>query len=102
MNPSIRSARALTIGSLTAAILSTLATAALAVGPTTTLGTRGSISQPNPAITANASGAWKDYDRAAQYPRIVTLPLQFITMPSGKKLAVLVTVPADASGKPVA
>ena len=101
MNTSIRGARAFAIGSLTAAILSAVASAAFAAGPTTTLGTRGSISQPNPAITANAQGAWKNYERAAQYPKIVTLPLQFITMPSGKKLAVLVTVPADAAGKPV-
>ena len=42
------------------------------------------------------------YDRAADYPNAVTLPLQFITLSSGKKLAVLVTMPADAKNQPVA
>lgn len=86
---------------LALAMLSAVAVTAWA-GPTTTLGTRGANSQPNPAITTNANGAWQAYTRAAQYPDVVTLPLQFITMKSGKKLAVLVSVPADAKGKPVA
>ena len=71
---------------------------------TTTLGTRGKLAQANPPLTSNASAAWGTtaYDRAADYPNTVTLPLQFITLSSGKRLAVLVTVPADASNKPVA
>ncbi len=70
---------------------------------TTTLGTRGSLSQFNPAINTNAASVtWKEYTRAVDYPDSVTLPLQFITMANGKKLAALVTVPADAKGKPVA
>jgi uncharacterized protein len=70
---------------------------------TTTLGTRGSLSQFNPPITTNAASVtWKEYTRPVDYPDSVTLPLQFITMANGKKLAALVTVPADAKGKPVA
>ncbi|MDE2419604.1 MAG: CocE/NonD family hydrolase [Gammaproteobacteria bacterium] len=67
----------------------------------TTLGTRNSTSQSNPAITTNSGATWKNYSRAAQYPGAVTLPLQFITLSTGQKLAVLVSVPADASGKPI-
>lgn len=88
--------------------LSTLAANLLCAGltsswaaPTTTLGTRGSVSQANPAVTANANGAWKDYSRAEEHAGAVTLPLQFITMKNGQKLAVLVSVPADAKGNPV-
>lgn len=69
---------------------------------TTTMGTRGSLSQANTPITTNASGAWVDYKRDEQYPKVVTLPLQFITTSTGQKLAVLVSVPADANGNPVA
>jgi uncharacterized protein len=69
---------------------------------TTTLGTRGSLSQANPAVSSNAGSTWFQYDRAEQFPNIATLPLQFITTRSGQKLAVLVTVPADWKGKPVA
>jgi len=84
------------------AVLSRRAAGAFAAPGTTTLGTRGSLSQANPAITANAGAVWKDYSRAEQYPKAVTLPLQFITMKNGQRLAVLVSVPADANGKPVA
>jgi putative CocE/NonD family hydrolase len=69
--------------------------------PTTTLGTRGSLSQPNPAITTNADGAWTNYTRPADYPRVLTLPLQFIPLKSGQQLAVLVSVPADSAGNAV-
>jgi putative CocE/NonD family hydrolase len=71
---------------------------------TTTLGTRGVLARANPAITTNAGAAWGTtaYDRAADHPNSVTLPLQFITLSSGKRLAVLVTVPADARNQPVA
>lgn len=68
---------------------------------TTTLGTRNSASQSNPAVTVNAGATWKNYTRAEQYPNAVTLPLQFITLSTGKKLAVLVSVPADANGKAI-
>lgn len=73
-----------------------------ASGGTTTLGTRLALSQNNPAVTDNASAKWKKYSRAADYPDIVELPLQFITLKSGQKLGVLVGLPADAHGNVVA
>lgn len=93
--------RSFALSSLAAAALSVVTTASFA-GPTTTLGTRGSVSQANPPVTSNANATWQKYARDAQYPDAVTLPLQFITMKSGKKLAVLVSVPADSSGRAVA
>ena len=76
-------------------------TIALGAGPTTTLGTRGSTSTPNPAIVANDGAAWTEYTRPADHPRIHQYPLEFITLRSGQKLGVLVTVPADEQGRPV-
>ena len=72
-----------------------------AFAQTTTLGTRGSTSQANPAVTTNAGAVWQSYTRAEDYPRTTTLPLQFITTSTGQKLAVLVSVPADVWGKAV-
>lgn len=100
MQRSTQGVRAFALSSLAAILLAAGVTSAMAA-TTTTLGTRGSTSQANPAITANANGAWKDYTRAEEYPKAVTLPLQFITMKNGQKLAVLVSVPADAKGNPV-
>jgi putative CocE/NonD family hydrolase len=77
------------------------APAAHAAGATTTLGTRGSLAQPNPPIFIQDRDAWQDYTRAEDFEGSVTLPLQFITTRSGKKLAVLVSVPANAAGEPV-
>ena len=86
---------------LTMAMLSVGAMSA-ATAQTTTMGTRGSTSQLNSAINTNASSTWKTmYSRAADYPGVVTLPLQFITTKNGQKLAVLVSMPADANGNPV-
>ncbi len=68
---------------------------------TTTLGTRSSVSQPNPPITTNPDASWKNYSRSPDYPNAVTLPLQFITTKSGDKLAVLISVPADAYGRQI-
>jgi putative CocE/NonD family hydrolase len=73
--------------------------AAAATAQTTTLGTRGSTSQANPAITTNAGATWQGYSRAAQYPNAITLPLQYITLSSGKKIAALVSVPANIWGQ---
>jgi putative CocE/NonD family hydrolase len=100
MQRSTQGLRAFALTSLAATLLSLGVTSAFAA-PTTTLGTRGSLSSANVAITANANGAWKDYSRAEEYAGAVTLPLQFITMKNGQKLAVLVSVPADAKGNPV-
>ncbi|MES2090479.1 MAG: CocE/NonD family hydrolase [Pseudomonadota bacterium] len=84
-----------------AAALLALGATSLAIAQTTTLGTRGSTSQYNAAITTNANSTWKEYTRAEDYASSVTLPLQFITTRSGQKLGVLVSVPADANGNPV-
>lgn len=89
-------------GLLFAALVLALQSVAALAGPdTTTLGTRDTLSQPNPPITENAGAQWTDYSRARQYPRAVTLPLQFLTTESGEKLAVMVSVPADINGNPV-
>jgi len=53
-----------------------------------------------PPNYSNAGATWADYTRAEVYPGVVTLPLQFITLTTGERLAVLVSVPADANGKP--
>lgn len=76
--------------------------AAPALAQTTTLGTRGTLSAPNPAVTANTGAAWPAtaYTRAPDHPRAVTLPLQFIRLSSGKQLSVLVSMPADLFGFP--
>jgi uncharacterized protein len=96
----IRAGRALC--KLAAAAL-TLGAMGTADAQTTTLGTRSALSQANPPLTTNAAASWTTpYTRAEDYPNILTLPLQFIPLKGGKKLAVLVTVPADASGRAVA
>ncbi|MBI5924328.1 MAG: CocE/NonD family hydrolase [Aquabacterium sp.] len=84
------------------AALVTMGVAASAAAQTTTLGTRGTTSQYNTAITTNAGSTWKEYTRAEDYTDSTTLPLQFITTAKGQKIAVLVSVPADAKGNPVA
>ncbi|MBH1987936.1 MAG: CocE/NonD family hydrolase [Burkholderiales bacterium] len=94
------SVRTFALRGLTAALLAAGATS-LAIAQTTTLGTRGATSVSTTAITTNAGSTWAEYKRAEDHPDSVTLPLQFITTPAGQKLAVLVSVPADASGKPV-
>lgn len=100
MNTTPTAVRTLALRGLTAALLAAGATS-LAIAQTTTLGTRGATSVSTPAITTNAGSTWAEYKRAEDHPDSVTLPLQFITTPAGQKLAVLVSVPADASGKPV-
>lgn len=84
---------------IAAALLAVGATG-LAMAQTTTLGTRGTTSQANTAITTNAGSTWKEYTRDEDHAGSVTLPLQFISTKSGQRLAVLVSVPADASGNP--
>lgn len=95
---STTTARTLALRGIAAALL-TIGLGTTATAQTTTLGTRGSTSQDNAAINTNANSTWKEYTRAEDYPGSITLPLQFITTKSGQKLAVLVSVPADASGK---
>lgn len=83
------------------AALVAIGAAASAGAQTTTMGTRGSTSQYNTAITTNAGSTWKEYTRAEDHADSTTLPLQFITTAKGQKIAVLVSVPADAKGNPV-
>jgi len=66
------------------------------------LGTRSAESLPQSTITSNAGAKWVDYNPAVLYPKTVTTNNQFITMKDGVKLAVSVTLPADASGKAIA
>ncbi len=99
--PGTRSSRHVALRSAMAALIA-LCVGGAATAQTTTLGTRGSTASDSTAITTNAGSTWKEYKRAAEYADAVSLPLQFITMADGKKLAVRVTVPADAKGKPVA
>lgn len=67
----------------------------------TKLGTRAAPSQPQTPVTANANAQWQRYDRPAEFPKAVTLPAQWVTMRDGTRIAVYVTLPADASGRPV-
>ena len=101
MQHSFSGVSTLALRGLVAALVAT-GMAASASAQTTTLGTRGSTSQANSAITTNAGSTWKEYSRAEDYADSVTLPLQFITTAKGQKIAVLVSVPADAKGNPVA
>ncbi|MFT3858921.1 MAG: CocE/NonD family hydrolase [Aquabacterium sp.] len=103
MTPRKGSTRRAAFTAIAAATLAVTALSAtsLATAQTTTMGTRASLSQPYTALTSNAGSTWKEYTRDADYPDAITLPLQFITMKNGKKLAVLISVPADAKGKQV-
>lgn len=68
---------------------------------TTTLGTRTTLSKPNPPVTTNADAVWQDYDRDEDYPNVITLPLDWIETREGDMLAVLVSVPADEDDNPI-
>lgn len=70
-----------------------------ATAQTTTLGTRGTLSQPNVPTTSNPYVNWSTYDRKADYPRSISLPLQYITTSTGDKLSVRVSVPANLLGQ---
>lgn len=70
------------------------------IAQTTTLGTRSSLSQANPPIASNAEASWSHYDRAAEYPSVRSLPVQYITTSTGEKLSVRVSVPANSKGEP--
>jgi putative CocE/NonD family hydrolase len=67
----------------------------------TTLGTRALESHPQKTITANSGAKWVDYNPDVLYPGAVTTNNEFITMADGVKLAVSVTLPADASGNAI-
>ena len=65
-----------------------------------TLGTSTTPAVQGRAITANASGIWTAYDPPADFAGIARMPVQFITMRDGTRLATYVTLPADAAGNP--
>ena len=67
----------------------------------TTLGTRNQASQAYGSSAGNGNAVWQDYDPPMLHEGMVALPTQFITMRDGVKLAVSVTLPADAAGKAV-
>ena len=59
-----------------------------------------SLTVPHPTpTTTNPYANWSTYDRAADYPRAISLPLQYITTSTGDKLSVRVSVPANIWGK---
>lgn len=64
-------------------------------------GTRGLASQPNVQVPAT-TGKWQDYNPAVLYPKTAQLPMQYITLMDGTRLAAYVTLPADANGNAVA
>ena len=68
-------------------------------GDVTTLGTRGEARRAYGASAGNAGAVWRDYDPPMSHEGMATLPAQFITLRDGTRLAVRVTLPADATGK---
>lgn len=91
-----RTLRPLTLAALATCLLASAATHVAA--QTTTLGTRATLSQANPPATSNGWATWSTYDRKADYPRSISLPLQYITTSTGDKLSVRVAVPANFLG----
>lgn len=74
--------------------------------PTTTLkntklGTRLHESAVQTPVMYQASSTWEHYTRPYEYPNTVTLPTQWLTMRDGTQIAIYVTLPADADGRPV-
>ena len=63
-----------------------------------TLGTSTTSACEGSAITANANATWTAYDPPAAFAGIARMPVQFITMRDGVRLATYVTLPADADG----
>ena len=67
----------------------------------TRLGTRAAPSKEQVPLLSNADAQWRLYDRPEDYPRIKSLPTQWITMRDGTRIAIYVTVPADEFGNAV-
>lgn len=61
----------------------------------TKLGTRQFESQVQRPLLTNADAKWSNYTRDYDYPNMVTLPVQWIKMRNGTKIAIRVTLPAD-------
>jgi putative CocE/NonD family hydrolase len=68
----------------------------------TTLGTREHGAEAGRSIVSNADAQWSDYDPPAAYPDAAQLPLQYITMRDGVKLAAYISLPAGDDGEAVA
>lgn len=96
MNIRTRALRPLTLAVLSSCLMAGALSSAVA--QTTTLGTRGTLSQANAPTTTNPYANWSTYDRKADYPRSISLPLQYITTSKGDKLSVRVSVPANLLG----
>ena len=96
MNIRTRALRPLTLAVLSSCLMAGALSSAVA--QTTTLGTRGTLSQANSPTTTNPYANWSTYDRKADYPRAISLPLQYITTSKGDKLSVRVSVPANLLG----
>lgn len=86
MNIRTRTLRPLTLAVLSSCLMAGALSSAVA--QTTTLGTRGTLSQANAPTTTNPYANWSTYDRKADYPRSISLPLQYITTSKGDKLSV--------------
>jgi hypothetical protein len=69
--------------------------------PRTTLGTRALEAKNVEVDTSNATSDWQAYEREAEYEGVNTQPLRYITLESGKRLAIRVTLPRDAKGRTV-
>ncbi len=65
-----------------------------------TLGSRDAAAVEGSAITTNGNAAWTAYDPPAAFAGIARMPVQFITLRDGVRLATYVTLPADAAGNP--
>ncbi|MES2088518.1 MAG: CocE/NonD family hydrolase [Pseudomonadota bacterium] len=84
-----------------AAVLFSAAVLTHVQAQTTTLGTRSATNSNNPAVLTNAAAKWTAYSRPEVHAGAITKPLQYVTLSSGKKLAVYVSVPANWLGMPV-
>ena len=67
----------------------------------TRLGTRNEVSKDQVPVTTNADAKWQLYDRPEDFPKTKSLPAQWITMQDGTRIAIYVTLPADASGEAI-
>jgi len=65
--------------------------------PVMKLGTRSAESETYGSAAPAADSAWSDYDPAPTFSSSKEIPLQFITMDDGVKLAVKVTLPSNAA-----
>lgn len=65
-----------------------------------TLGGREAAATDGVVIGSNSNASWTTYDPPAAHAGIARMPVQYITMHDGIRLASYVTLPADAAGNP--